>query len=602
MSRTTAGFVWSFAILSIAAFVFTVFRCYHIPLAHDEVATFYYYIQPGSFIPFYAHPDANNHVLNSVLAYFSYRLFGAAPWALRLPQCLALIIYLIVLWQWSKTLHSNASKFLLLALLILPAGLLSLFSLCRGYALSVACFAGIVLFIQKSVLNFSIRNLMLTCLWMQLCIASNLSMLYVIAVLTVLLVVGIYFFKSPIKFYIIWTVQVLCMLYWYLYAQFLNAKGALYYGAGNSFWKTTIVSLLQFIWAQPTITWGLMCVIILIGMIVFSGVHQKFTVLKKFKILGIWMSVFITILLCIFFTKTFLAINYPEDRTGLYLYLILAVIAIYALEYNAKAWISRLFVIFTIFMVLPSWRNIHVYNHPWKLYETFPLRFYNTILHESRKDSVLPIIGGHRVRELIWGFQNYQSGGLLPHMYAPEQFQFLCDWAIAYPQDSVFAAPYYLIADRDQHSGFYLYKRTQALNRNLFFKSPQHFIPFTNQEYYTLIDTQFLKPLQGPVLAEWEFKCKAASVPFDAWIVLEYKGIDKQPLYYTRVPMALIRHNFNTYPLWHSHILAPHIKGVHQLVMYIWNKSKANANLHCNSIKLYHLTGPGVDSCSRASL
>ncbi|MFZ9548970.1 MAG: hypothetical protein ACO28Y_02445, partial [Bacteroidia bacterium] len=96
-------------------------------------------------------------------------------------------------------------------------------SLCRCYALSVACFAGIVLFIQKSVLNFSIRNLMLTCLWMQLCIASNLSMLYVIAVLTVLLVVGIYFFKSPIKFYIIWTVQVLCMLYWYLYAQFLNA-------------------------------------------------------------------------------------------------------------------------------------------------------------------------------------------------------------------------------------------------------------------------------------------------------------------------------------------------------------------------------------------
>jgi len=85
------------------------------------------------------------------------------------------------------------------------------------------------------------------------------------------------------------------MLYWYLYAQFLNAKGALYYGAGNSFWKTTIVSLLQFIWAQPTITWGLMCVIILIGMIVYSGVHQKFTVLKKFKILGIWMSVFIII-------------------------------------------------------------------------------------------------------------------------------------------------------------------------------------------------------------------------------------------------------------------------------------------------------------------
>jgi hypothetical protein len=602
MSRTTAGFVWSFAILSISAFAFTVFRCYHIPLAHDEVATFYYYIQPGSFMPFYAHPDANNHVLNSVLAYFSYRFFGAETWALRLPQCLAIIVYFMVLWQWSKTLHSNASKFLLLALLILPAGLLSLFSLCRGYALSVACFLGIVLYIHKSVLNFSIRNVIITCIWMQLCLASNLSMLYVIAVLSVLLLGGLYFFKVPLRFYIIWLVQMLCILYWYLYAQFLNTKGALYYGAGISFWKTTIVSLMQFIWAQPTITWALVCMATLMGLLVFLGIQKKYRLYKKYSFLSLWISIFIAILLCIFFTKVFLAINFPEDRTGLYLYLIFAVIFIYALECNTKAWISNVVVIFAVIMVLPSWRYMHIYNHPWKLYETFPLRFYNTILNESRKDSLLPVIGGHRVRELIWGFQNYQSGGLLPHMYAPEQFQFLCDWAIAYPQDSVYAAPYYAITDRDCHSGFYLYKRRYPLNRNLLFKSPQQAIPLINQEYYTLIDTQLSKPLQGPLLAEWEFKCSATPVPFDAWVVLEYKGVDKQQLYYTRVPLALIRHNFNINPEWHSHITAPHINGVHQLVLYIWNKSKANAKLYSNSIKLYHLTGHGVDSCSRASL
>lgn len=602
MTRSITGYAFSFWILGLAAFVFTVLRCIYIPLSHDEVATFYYYIQPGSYIPFYAHPDANNHVLNSALAHLCYRFLGSSVGALRLPQCVALAVYLIILWQWSKTLNSQFSKMLLVLLLLLPAGLISLFSLCRGYALSITCFMGVVLYFQKSITKFILPNFIFICIWMQLSLASNLSMLFVMAVLSIVLLFGLIYFKKPWYYYAVWIIHAAACAYWYAFAQFLNAKGALYYGSGNSFWKTTVESLIQFIWIQPQLFFGYTCLVLLAGSICYACFQNTYSLLKKISALGIWIVVFAGTLFLIFFSKAFMSINYPEDRTGIYLYLIFVVISVLALEQISKAWLSRLTVILIAVTVLPSWKLIHVKNHPWRLYETFPNRFYNTILHDSQKKSVIPVIGGHRVREFIWGFQNYQSGGLLPHMYAPEQFEFLCDWSIAYPQDSVFASAYYTIVDRDPSSGFYLYKRKHAIDRNFIFKSPEQNIQLVNQEYFTLFDSVFTKPLQGPFLAEWVFKFKFSPVPFDAWVVLELKDAKNASLYYTRVPLALVRYNFNDHPFWQSHMVAPHVKDVHHMVLYLWNKSKSKISLHAQELKFYQLRGYGVDAYSKASL
>jgi hypothetical protein len=49
------------------ALVIVIIRCITVPFAHDEVATFYYYIQSESFLPFLSHVDANGHFLNSFL-------------------------------------------------------------------------------------------------------------------------------------------------------------------------------------------------------------------------------------------------------------------------------------------------------------------------------------------------------------------------------------------------------------------------------------------------------------------------------------------------------------------------------------------------------
>src|SRR4051812_18484464 len=75
-------FYWA---LCLPVFVIVILRCIRVPFSHDEVATFFFYIQPGKFIPFYAHPDANGHFLTSATSWICFKLFGSEPWALRIP-------------------------------------------------------------------------------------------------------------------------------------------------------------------------------------------------------------------------------------------------------------------------------------------------------------------------------------------------------------------------------------------------------------------------------------------------------------------------------------------------------------------------------------
>ncbi len=76
------------------------------PFCHDESATFFYYVQNGDFLPYTSHVDANNHFLNSFLAWICLRLFGDAPLALRLPNILALIVLIIAVLPAGREINS----------------------------------------------------------------------------------------------------------------------------------------------------------------------------------------------------------------------------------------------------------------------------------------------------------------------------------------------------------------------------------------------------------------------------------------------------------------------------------------------------------------
>lgn len=155
------------------------YRAVVIPMTHDEASTwlnFRHYNLWSCISNYYCWQSANNHWLNSLLMQWSATIFGDHPFALRLPNVLAGVLYflaagLIV----SRYLHAvwlQLSGFLLLSANIY---LLDFFSLCRGYGLvSCGMIWGVYAIMRYSEL-FQFRWLMVCVSVLFLAVLSNFT-------------------------------------------------------------------------------------------------------------------------------------------------------------------------------------------------------------------------------------------------------------------------------------------------------------------------------------------------------------------------------------------------------------------------------------------
>ena len=86
--------------IGITGTAFLLFRAQALSFTHDEALTYLHAIRPGIGRLFaFGYPNANNHLLNSALAWCSYRMFGNAEWALRLPNVLAFGIFVFAAYR-----------------------------------------------------------------------------------------------------------------------------------------------------------------------------------------------------------------------------------------------------------------------------------------------------------------------------------------------------------------------------------------------------------------------------------------------------------------------------------------------------------------------
>ena len=119
---------------------YTVLRAINVPFSIDESSSFLGAIQSDfGAIWNYTWEDANNHLLNSILARISYLTLGDEEWALRLPNLIAHVIYLWFSYRFVRRLTTN-SMFRLAAFMLLNVNpyLLEFFGACRGYGLQCA--------------------------------------------------------------------------------------------------------------------------------------------------------------------------------------------------------------------------------------------------------------------------------------------------------------------------------------------------------------------------------------------------------------------------------------------------------------------------------
>jgi hypothetical protein len=130
---------WLGWLVVVAVFGWNVYRAAALAITHDEALTYCCFVRlgPGTILsPKYY--DANNHVLHTLLAWGSVRLFGLSEFALRLVSLLGGLLYLVMARRLCRLLCGPGALALLgLLLLALNPFVLDYLVAARGYGLGL---------------------------------------------------------------------------------------------------------------------------------------------------------------------------------------------------------------------------------------------------------------------------------------------------------------------------------------------------------------------------------------------------------------------------------------------------------------------------------
>ncbi|HTL81850.1 MAG TPA: glycosyltransferase family 39 protein [Bacteroidia bacterium] len=132
--------LFSYLLLIPAAILF-ILRAKNISLTWDESYTFFEFVRSPHWLPQdYNYMAANDHLLNTWLMKVSVFLFGEGEFALRLPNVIAGIIFLISLLSFlGKILREQWAVILSFLIIAFNPYLVDFFTIARGYGIALAC-------------------------------------------------------------------------------------------------------------------------------------------------------------------------------------------------------------------------------------------------------------------------------------------------------------------------------------------------------------------------------------------------------------------------------------------------------------------------------
>jgi Dolichyl-phosphate-mannose-protein mannosyltransferase len=169
----------------IAVFCLNVYRAVNQSITTDEAFTYNRYVSSPS-AGLVEHFDANNHILNSLLAKASIAVFGLSEWSLRLPSLLGGALYLFAAYRLCFLLFGGGAwSFLTTALLSTNPLLLDHLSAARGYGLSLAFVLLAVYELIRAAEVKSSRPLYAAGVFCGFSIASNMTSLFPISAFSV---------------------------------------------------------------------------------------------------------------------------------------------------------------------------------------------------------------------------------------------------------------------------------------------------------------------------------------------------------------------------------------------------------------------------------
>lgn len=308
----------------VSLYVFV--RAYTLTPLHDEVATFFHFIETGNIFGQNVMLDANNHLINSFWGRFIYTTFSENLLLYRLLSVCSIIFYLIVNWKLTSYINTNRNRWLLFLGVSCIPWILDYFSYSRGYATAITAYLWCIFFLIKFIQTEKISYYFFIITLLLFCTASNF-----IYIINSLLIVGIalsyfliYFLSKTRMNYIAMLVITIIFIFGIYpmisFSMQLKTAGALYYGSLDGFWLVTVRSLAEnlLFYKEEWLKFALL--FLSLALVLFYFIQQKNTALKElFKLPE---SILFILLLgnisAILIMASILKINYPEDRAGMY--------------------------------------------------------------------------------------------------------------------------------------------------------------------------------------------------------------------------------------------------------------------------------------------
>lgn len=451
--------------LTYAAFgllwLYVWLRAWLVPPLHDEVATYFHFIEPGNIWGEHAQLDANNHLLNSVLGRLIYRLSGESFFFFRLPNVLCFALYFSGMHYLLRGMKRHYRFLVLFGITSIPY-VLEYFAYTRGYGISITCFIWVLVFAEKLTKNFRLRNLAGIYLCTFLAIAANISF-FTTGVLVLLLSGTLYLIrfrelerKQHLTAPLLTIGFLLSCKPLYGLSMRMKEAGTLYYGSLDGLWDVTGKTLSRYVLFTDS---PILCWIFLTIFLLLAGIYLRRLLMLK---LSRFLQTTDGLLFCFFFglitlylaLALLMQVNYPEDRVAMALIpLFLLIIALLTARSKTGEKLAFAYTLFPVSLLLHLSFTTSVFTPDERISDDF----YAAVKEELSPASTL---AGYPTMQLTWAlhernapFRNFMH---LEAAFAPDADVVLVK-SVFGPRDG--NAPGYRIIARDDEAGYIAYKR-----------------------------------------------------------------------------------------------------------------------------------------------
>ena len=356
-------------ILCCFLILYVILRAHHLSLTFDEIVT--YEIQK-TFSLSDAGKTANTHLLNTYLISLSIYFFGASELALRLPNVLALLVYLFAAIKIVSILGPNLRLHTFILLVAMPF-LIDFFSLARGYGLGLSFMLLSVYYFLRFATNNNVFTAMASLVIAMVSVLGNYTMLNYFFPLMPILILMILLHKNNAKSKALEILLIILLGGFFLFIISpilfeLKNGGQLFFGGKTNIYFDTIYSIGKCFgyhmgyskWAQ-----GLFVACFFTSIIIAMAFMWRLIKKRALDPIGYLALLFLLSLIFVEIQNKVLATNYPVERAAILYYPLMILVmfcGINSLLENKTVYLNKIVVALFCLHFLFTLNLTHCYS------------------------------------------------------------------------------------------------------------------------------------------------------------------------------------------------------------------------------------------------